>query len=118
MDTQERVFEPRPYQLEMFDQSMKRNVIVAKKFAWFIGPKVALCEQQHDVLRNTLPAFEHLLLSGADGVDKWSDERTWQVVLKGVRVVVSTADVLKDALSNGFVELPRIAILVFDEGNN
>jgi ERCC4-related helicase len=37
-------------------------------------------------------------------------------VLKNIRAVVSTHQVLYDALSHGFVRLEGLALLIFDEG--
>lgn len=57
-----------------------------------------------------------LLLTGADNVDRWSEQRIWDAVLEEVRIVVSTHAVLADALSHGFVKMSRLALIVFDEG--
>ena len=73
-----------------------------------MAPTVALCTQQHAYLRS---------LTGADNVDRWSEQSTWDSVLEGVRIVVSTHAVLEDALSHGFIAMRRLALLVFDEGN-
>lgn len=51
-----------------------------------------------------------------DNVDRWTDQSTWDTVLKDIQVVVSTHAVLTDALGHGFVQISRIALLVFDEG--
>lgn len=51
-----------------------------------------------------------------DNVDCWTDQSIWDEVLKDVRVVVSTHAVLADALGHGFVQISRLALLVFDEG--
>ena len=50
-------------------------------------------------------------------MDRWSDQGIWDGVLKNVRVVVSTHQVLYDALAHGFVRLKGLALLVFDEGD-
>ena len=131
---------PRSYQLEMLEESMKQNIIVAMdtgsgkthiavmriqrellrcrpdQLAWFIAPKVVLCEQQHRALLPHLSSYQHRLLLGKDGVDYWKDQRLWDSVLTDVRVVVSTPQVLLDALSHGYVNMSKIALLVFDEG--
>lgn len=83
---------------------------------WFLAPTVALCEQQYNVFRANLPAYETQLLSGRDDVDHWTDQATWDAVLCNVRIVLSTHQVLLDAMTHGFVKMSRLALLVFDEG--
>jgi ERCC4-related helicase len=77
---------------------------------------VALVEQQHSVISQQLPAFQTRILSGNDNVDHWSSQRIWDAILFNIRIVVSTPQVLLDAMSRGFVRLGRIALLIFDEG--
>lgn len=132
----------RSYQQEMLEASLARNVIVAmdtgsgktpvatfrilaelertdnSKLVWFIAPKVALCDQQHDVLSENLPGFLVKKLLGSDGVDKWKDQKLWDATLANVRVVVSTPAVLADVLTHGFVHISRLSLLVFDEAHN
>jgi ERCC4-related helicase len=55
-------------------------------------------------------------LSGADGVDRWTEQRLWDSILSNVRVVVSTYQILADALTHGFVKIESLALIVFDEG--
>jgi len=131
----------RSYQEEMLEASLKRNVIIAmdtgsgkthvavyrirvelersdpSKLIWFMSPSVALSEQQFKVLAENLPGYQVKSLLGRDGVDKWSDQRLWDAVLTNVRVVVGTPAVLEQALSHGFVQLSRLALLVFDEAH-
>jgi len=40
----------------------------------------------------------------------------WDAVLKNVKIVVSTYQILYDALSHGFVKMESLALIVFDEG--
>jgi ERCC4-related helicase len=56
------------------------------------------------------------MLSGADNVDTWSDSRTWDDYLRNVRVVVSTYQILLDAVTHAFVQLNMLSLIVFDEG--
>lgn len=112
------VFKPRSYQLEMFEESMRRNIIVAMEtgsgktyvaimriraelercapgmMVWFCVPTVALAEQQHKALSTQLPAFNARVLSGADNVDFWSEQWIWDDVLKGIDIVISTHQVI------------------------
>jgi ERCC4-related helicase len=75
-----------------------------------------LCEQQLEVLSGSIPQIPMRLLVGSDGVEHWSDQETWDIVLHNFRVVVSTHAVLADALTHGFVTMERLALLIFDEG--
>lgn len=77
---------------------------------------MALAEQQHSVISQQLPAFQTRILSGNDNVDHWSSQSVWDAILFNIRIVVSTPQVLLDAMWRGFVKLDRIALLVFDEG--
>ncbi len=56
------------------------------------------------------------LMSGADNCDTWSEPRIWDEFLRNVRIVVSTPQVLYDAVSHAFVRFSRLALLIFDEG--
>lgn len=55
------------------------------------------------------------LLTGNDQVDTWSAD-TWDTILDGVRVVVSTYQVLLDALCHAFISIDRLSLIIFDEG--
>ncbi len=63
------------------------------QLVWFLAPTVALANQQHDVISTQLPAFQTRFLSGADGVDRWSEQQIWDEVLAGIKIVVSTHQV-------------------------
>ncbi|KAI9835015.1 MAG: Dicer-like protein 2 [Sclerophora amabilis] len=107
---------PRPYQVEMKNKSMQKNIIVA--LVWFLAPTVALCEQQSKVITRQLPAYPLRFFSGADNVDRWSEQSLWDAALLNVRIVVSTYQILLDALTHGFVPMSRLALLVYDEAHN
>ncbi|OAP55833.1 hypothetical protein AYL99_09985 [Fonsecaea erecta] len=137
-----REYRPRGYQLEMLEQSLVQNIIAVMdtgsgktqiailriqeelercsqdKLVWFLAPTVALCTQQYEVMLSQLPAARIKLLLGADNVDRWSEQRIWDAALRGVRIVVSTHAVLLDALAHGFVQMTRLALLVFDEAHH
>ncbi|KAI9734793.1 MAG: Dicer-like protein 2 [Claussenomyces sp. TS43310] len=134
------VFDPRSYQMEMYEESLRRNIIVTmdtgsgkthiavlriraelenalhSKMVWFMAPTVSLCEQQYLVIKNHFSAAQVKFLSSLDNVDRWSEKSLWDTFLMNVRVVVSTPQILLDALTHGFVRLESIALLVFDEG--
>ena len=84
---------------------------------WFLAPTVLLCSQQFDVIQRIMPSIPAKLLTGACNVDTWS-ESVWAPILKGTRVVVSTPQILNDALHHGFVRMDTLALLVFDEAHN
>lgn len=87
------------------------------KIIWFLAPTVALCSQQFDVIRLQAAAASMKLLTGKDNVDTWSAS-IWEIILRDVRIVVSTYQVLLDALCHSFVKMDRICLIVFDEAHN
>ena len=134
-------FSPRGYQLEMFRESMERNTIVVMgtgtgktnvallriqfelqrtptKLVWFTAPTKPLTEQQFEFLSMHLPEYQLRTLTGEDKVEFWSSQSIWDDALSGMNVVVSTPQVLFDALSNAFVSLRNISLLVIDEAHH
>ncbi|QSZ33077.1 hypothetical protein DSL72_002662 [Monilinia vaccinii-corymbosi] len=133
---------PRTYQLEMLEESLKRNVIVAMdtgsgkthvavlrmlaelermepgKLIWVLAPTVALCIQHKEYFQLNIPSVLIKLLVGADGVDRWAEQRLWDAILKDVKVVVSSYQILLDVLTHGFVRMERLSLIVFDEAHN
>lgn len=65
-----------------------------------------------------LPAFQARVLSGADNVKFWTEQWTWDDILRGIRIVVSTHQVLLEALEHGFIRMSKLALLVFDEAHS
>ncbi|KZL79902.1 dicer-like protein 2 [Colletotrichum incanum] len=136
------IMNARAYQTEMFAQSLRQNIIVAmdtgsgktqvavlriraevertssEHIVWFLAPTVSLCAQQHAVLQSQIPEVQTKFLSGEDNIDSWSDQRTWDEVLHNVRIVVSTYQILLDALTHAFVRMKRLSLIVFDEAHN
>jgi hypothetical protein len=45
-----------------------------------------------------------------------TEQSLWDAVLDNVKVVVSTYQILLDALSHAFVRMESLALIVFDEG--
>lgn len=86
------------------------------QLVWFIAPTVVLAQQQYNDIFQQLAEFHPRIITGADNVDHWSSPAVWDTVLLNVRIVVSTPQVLLDALTHAFVQLNRLALLVFDEG--
>ncbi|KAF8876387.1 hypothetical protein BD779DRAFT_1677791 [Infundibulicybe gibba] len=131
----------RGYQQEMLEESIRNNIIIAldtgsgkthiailrmkielereaNKISWFVAPTVALCEQQRKAIQSHLPASVGLI-SGALEPNQWKDAALWRTVLSTHRVMVSTPQVLLDALRHGYILLGRdISLLVFDEAHH
>lgn len=55
------------------------------------------------------------LLTGQLNIDAWSPQ-VWPKILGGTRIIVSTFEILHDALTHGFVKMGMLALIVFDEG--
>ena len=65
---------------------------VIGQMAWFCVPTVALAYQQSKAITKQLPGVQTHVLSGKDNCDHW-DQKTWTEVLRGTRIVFSTAQV-------------------------
>lgn len=92
------------------------EICASHKLIWFLAPTVALCFQQHEVLKTQIPNVQICLLTGLDNVDRWTEQSVWDKALQDIRIVVSTHAVLADALNHGFVRMSHLALIVFDEG--
>jgi ERCC4-related helicase len=77
---------------------------------------VSLGEQQFHSIKSQITSVESIFLSSADNVDRWTAKSLWDAVLEKVKIVVSTYQVLLDALTHGFVEMEVLGMIVFDEG--
>ncbi|KAK0613693.1 hypothetical protein B0T14DRAFT_569711 [Immersiella caudata] len=131
----------RAYQTEMYEKSVKENIVVVmdtgsgktlvaalrikhalatadpSKRIWFLTPTVALCQQQCKTLQGQIQSVEVQSFSSLDKVEKWSPQ-LWEAALGNVRVAVATYAVLQNALSSSFVKMNSIALIVFDEAHN
>ncbi|POR32920.1 Dicer-like protein 2 [Tolypocladium paradoxum] len=87
------------------------------KIIWVLSPTVPLCAQHFEVIRLQAASARMKLLTGNDNVKMWS-ARIWENILDGVRIVVSTHQVLLDALCHAFVSMDRLALIVFDEAHS
>lgn len=86
---------------------------------WFLAGKVELCKQQYRVIKSQISWVDVKLLTGEDNVDAWSTQAVWDAVLRDVRIVVSTDEVLRGAMQqNAFVKMEQLALIVFDEGSS
>ncbi|KAL1841683.1 hypothetical protein VTJ49DRAFT_6722 [Mycothermus thermophilus] len=134
----------RAYQLEMLEKSFKENIIVAlgkmdtgsgktqvailriqaeiersDKIAWFLAPTVALAQQQFEVIRAQTQSVRSRLIVGSDNVEAWSSKPgVWDAVLLNIRIVVSTYQILFDAVSHALVPLESLCLIVVDEAHN
>ena len=54
---------------------------------------MALATQQANVIAAQIPSVQTRLLLGSDGVDHWSEQRIWDGILRGIRIVISTHQV-------------------------
>ena len=77
---------------------------------------MSLFTQQFDYIKSQISPVQVKCPRGEDGVDCWTSQKDWDTVLKQVKIVVSTYQVLLDALSHGFVLMDFLALIVFDEG--
>ncbi|KAH9936593.1 P-loop containing nucleoside triphosphate hydrolase protein [Fomitopsis serialis] len=135
------VFHTRSYQQELLEESLRSNLIIAldtgsgkthiavlrmkheaerepRKVSWFFAPTVALVEQQCDVIRKAIPV-PVCMISGASEPNQWKDRDLWRRVLESHRIIVSTPQVLLDALLHGYVDLGMdIGLLVYDEAHH
>lgn len=90
--------------------------LIHGQIIWFLTPTIALCEQQFRVIRSQIGAATIKMLSGDDKVETWSEKRIWNDYLQNVRVVVSTYQVLLDAVTHAFVQISQLSLIIFDEG--
>ncbi|KAK3985567.1 hypothetical protein QBC44DRAFT_312117 [Cladorrhinum sp. PSN332] len=135
------VMAARAYQLEMLEESLKRNIIVAMdtgtgktqvavmrikeeiersdKLVWFLAPMVELAAQQFEVITSQIPEVQSKFISGASNVDAWKMKPgVWDLVLTNVRIVVSTYQILFDAaVSHAFVKIETLGLVVIDEAH-
>lgn len=83
---------------------------------WFLAPTVSLSDQQFGVIKAQVPSVLPKIVTGSDNLKNWS-KSTWDSVLVNVKLVVTTHQVLLDALLHGFVQISSLALIIFDEGN-
>ncbi|KAK3899484.1 hypothetical protein C8A05DRAFT_18092, partial [Staphylotrichum tortipilum] len=131
----------RAYQREMLEESLKQNIIVtmdtgsgktqvailriqaelerSRKIAWFLAPTVSLADQQFEAIRAQTPGVQSKLITGSDNVQAWSTKPgVWHAVLLNTRIVVSTYQILFDAVTHALVPLPALSLIVIDEAHN
>ncbi|KAI4354367.1 hypothetical protein L6164_003236 [Bauhinia variegata] len=133
-------FNPRRYQVEVFEVAKKRNIIAVletgagktmtavmlikhidecikstgqKKLIIFLAPTVYLVNQQSRVIREytDLAVGEY---HGDKGVDYWNSV-CWEKELKEHDVMVMTPQILLDGLGYGFFKIETVGLMVIDE---
>lgn len=87
-----------------------------KKVAFFIVEKVALCFQQHRVLKDNLEHPSTKLYGDTGGMVNTAE--FWDTQFSENMVIVATAQVLLDCLNNGFITIGQINLLIFDEAHH
>ncbi|KAH9914351.1 uncharacterized protein B0H18DRAFT_1087835 [Fomitopsis serialis] len=124
-------FHTRGYQQELLEASLRSNIIIAlgtgsgkthiavlrmkheaerepRKVSWFLAPTVGLLKQQFNVI-----------CKPSRFLYQWKDQALWRRVLESHRIIVSTPQVLLDALRHGYVDLGiDIGLLVYDEAHH
>lgn len=113
----------------------RQAALGARKVSWFlvptvgrrslppqsaltVSPKVALCQQQYEVLKNILPCGVDYI-SGGKEPDKWTNPLLWKNIVSVNQVIVSTHQVLLDALRHAYLNLGLdIGLLIFDEAHH
>ncbi|KAG0495856.1 hypothetical protein HPP92_000547 [Vanilla planifolia] len=133
-------FEPRSYQVMVFEVAMRRNtiavldtgagktmiaVMMIKEIGRvlrlkqdgglivFLAPTVHLVTQQCEVIK----IHTDLTVScyyGEKGVDQW-DEKSWKKEMSTNQVMVMTPQIMLDALRKAFLAINVVRLLVFDE---
>lgn len=77
-----------------------------------------MCKQQREAILNALPCPVGLI-SGALEPDQWIDPALWRGTIEKHRIMVTTPQVLLDALRHGYINLGEdISLLVFDEAHH
>ncbi|KAJ0977945.1 hypothetical protein J5N97_013419 [Dioscorea zingiberensis] len=133
-------FEPRSYQVEVFEMAARRNTIAVldtgagktmiavmlirrfrneakaagdRRVIVFLAPTVHLVAQQYEVIKIHTD-LEVECYYGAKGVEDWNAER-WEKEISSNHVLVMTPQILLDAFRNAFLKLDMIHLLIFDE---
>lgn len=77
-----------------------------------------MTQQQHAFITSQLPTYSFRLITGADNAEYWSSKAVWDAALLNQNGVVSTPQVLLNALKHAFFPLSIISLLVFDEAHH
>jgi hypothetical protein len=55
------------------------------------------------------------MLAGNRHLPTWGPE-IWNAILDGTRVVITTPQILLDALDHAYINMGHLALIIFDEG--
>ncbi|RDK41124.1 hypothetical protein M752DRAFT_284613 [Aspergillus phoenicis ATCC 13157] len=137
----------REYQLEMLNESLKRNVIVVMPTG---TGKTQVYDESYYVFDHMANRSNRAILRILADIDKGDsdkvctvtcrggtvannihiqyatvflpcgaeDKAIWDNALSGIKIAVSTYQVLYDALTHGFVKLSQMSLLIFDEAHH
>lgn len=79
---------------------------------------MTLIEQQCKVIASAMPGIVGSI-TGASEPDQWKDASLWANILKTYKIMVSTPQILLNALQHGYVNLAlHIGLVVFDEAHH
>ncbi|XWX01289.1 hypothetical protein V2A60_009315 [Cordyceps javanica] len=99
------------YVLEQELEDRSRGCI--RKTAFFVVDKVALCQQQYQVVHANLP-FSVTKFYGEQQPMEQAPQH-WNAQFEENMIIVCTAQILLDCLSHGFIKMKQINLLIFDE---
>ncbi|KAE8225904.1 hypothetical protein CF319_g1421 [Tilletia indica] len=101
------------WMLEQEERRRASDATAKKRISVFVVHHVPLVHQQgHYIDANSHLKVEKLY--GEMKVDLWKEEE-WSRVLSEADVVVSTAQIIKDALGHAFLNLDDLNLIIFDE---
>ncbi|PKA63342.1 Endoribonuclease Dicer like 3a [Apostasia shenzhenica] len=131
-------FEPRSYQVMVFEAAMRRNTIAVldtgagktmiavmmikefgkdlvmdKGLVVFLAPTVHLVTQQYEVIK-TQTDCKAVCYYGEMGIEEW-DAKCWEKEISTYQVMVMTPQILLDALRKAYITMGLVRLLVFDE---
>ncbi|KAI9152201.1 Dicer-like protein 1 [Paramyrothecium foliicola] len=141
------IAKPREYQNDLFERAKEKNIIVVldtgsgktligimlvrhivelelqnralgkqKKVAFFVVDKGPLCSQQYTALNQNLEYPMARFYGAMAGVTK--NKAFWDEQFEKQLVIVCTAQILLDCLSNGYIRMNQINLLIFDEAHH
>ncbi|OBZ68881.1 Dicer-like protein 2 [Grifola frondosa] len=101
------VLHTRAYQQELLEESLRRNLVIALDTG---SGKTHIA-----VLRMKLEAERN----SNKNTGQWKNVALWRSILETHRIMVTTPQILLDALHHGYIDLGRdIGLLVFDEAHH
>ncbi|KAG8999977.1 Dicer-like protein 1 [Tulasnella sp. JGI-2019a] len=133
---------PRAYQQEIFQHAIRQNVIAVMdtgsgktqisvmlirwitsqpdqsgKKIFFLVPTVALVQQQSDFVTGQTTGLRVGGYTGGMDVDLWDREK-WLKELQEHDVLIMTPAILVRLLMHGYVTMPQISLIIFDEAHH